>query len=259
MQRNVRKKKKSATERLMKINNRIMVNSIVKKSVRITGLLIKVLMLLLGAPLLTIFFMKALPWIYTPPALTEYRLVVFSEAVRLVEKYPEKMEDTTVFSRPEIAKNDENFPYYGDKEAERRIRDYYGDELLEELKAFRIKLFKVRCNRMLCRQGFIYFFTQATHFLPDRPGVAYSLVGADPNDYILSPKNQLHVFVNLIGNWYMSRLLYVRNVRHNNSPIPYSIFDFSQQLPISLKNHRLENPDNLSLFIISTPWGRCGT
>ena len=170
---------------------------------------------------------QVIPRVYTPPALSEKRLRVYSQWVKMCRNnelpdcfvypwYKITMKDGRVFWRTLPATWDE-----GEKDL--------GTNVLNRIVKLMPALEDVNCWRVEVDGDYLLFYTISNMLLPDAPGILYSLDGEDPNDNKELVK-RFHHFQEIGGNWYMSRHLIKRRSR-KKMPVPKSLLDFSLHRP----------------------------
>jgi len=169
-------------------------------------------------------------YVYTPPALSREKYVVYDRFIRLVEAYPE-------YRRVHLGMRGGRWAKIHDSVTEQVgfSRDEE-DELDEISKVFR----QVGCVRAEKYSSYVVFMHRLNYILPTSPGVLYSLDGRNPNDLDDEFLNSKKPFMFIKDHWYMSRWLVAFPSRgfYTKRLPSKSIIDRSLRVPSSLS---LEN------------------
>jgi hypothetical protein len=195
---------------------------------------------------------NALQLVCTPPALTEERVAVYAEFIRLVENHREyqlvqlgpswgsfrtSLKDKSV-PMPEV-----DLSPFKSRPPVEPMGSFSPADLMA-LKDLRVKLSKVGCSYAEMVSGdngftFVAFMQFGRPFFPCSPGVIYSMDGRNPNDvngeWFRIGK---HPCIPIKGHWYASRWLVNGRFLHN--PLGPRV-----PLPESFIDHSLDVPDNL--------------
>jgi hypothetical protein len=161
--------------------------------------------------------------VYTPPALTQEKAIVYSRFVRFIEAHPEyskvhlNMWGYQRFERRDSLKG-ETVPS--------RATD---DELIWISKGFK----EVGCMRAEKYMSYVVFISKRNYMMPTSPGVLYSLDGSNPNSIDDEFFNTNKPFIPIKEKWYMSRLLVTSPFRKIDVewPLPKSFIDRSLRDP----------------------------
>ena len=168
---------------------------------------------------------RLLGHVYTPPALSKEKLVVYTRFVTLVEAHPEYRRvylDMWHYLRVEIH----------DSVKEQAVSSGGGvvdDELIRISRGLK----KVNCAVAEMKGSYVLFMSRLNYILPTSPGVLYSLDGRNPNEvddeFIKSKKP----FTLIKDRWYMSRSLVLFPSRglYTKRPLPKSLIDRSLRDP----------------------------
>jgi len=176
-----------------------------------------------------------LPYIYTPPALTRENITIYNKCIKFLKKHEQYKTlrltvthfDKEGFSKDEI------------RELERLFNQLYDIKCYKFVRDSNMVLFyKVDNSPTITNHWLVLLLAPMTpiaylwersffFFLPVSPGVLYSLNGENPNGINSEVLNANKPFVNISGNWYMSRNL-VGLIRETmDISIPKSLIDRS--------------------------------
>ena len=194
------------------------------------GIILLVFILLFTIPS---FLSKSLPYIYTPPALTETNLPLYKELIRFANDNS-KYDDIILYY---------NGGWYspGQKIGANNKEQY--KKITHDALHLRKNLRSVICDKMQRDNNILLFFKNANHILPSGPGVAYSLSGDNPNNLQNDILEDSKPFTNISGRWYISRHLALSGSRVNILvETPKSIFDKSLSLN-SINTNELNDPN----------------
>ena len=191
---------------------------------------IVIILLLLGVLIFHIvgrlFIQKGFEHVYTPPALTQKKVIVYNRFIRFIEEHPEyKRVNLNMWGYERLIRQDslkqETVPSIS--------KD---DELIEISKRFK----QVNCMRAEKYLSYLLFISKRNYIMPTRPGVLYSLDGINPNIIDDEFLNANKPFVSIKGKWYMSRSLVTSLFRKvdNKVPLPKSFIDHSLRVPSTL-------------------------
>lgn len=164
--------------------------------------------------------------VYTPSALTQEKVIVYSRFIRFIEAHPEYSRfHLNMWGYKRLKQRDslkrESVPS--------RATD---DELIEISKGFK----EVGCMRAEKYMSYVVFISKRNYMMPARPGVLYSLDGSNPNSIDDEFFNVNKPFIPIMEKWYMSRSLVTSPFRKIDAklPLPKSFIDHSLRVPISV-------------------------
>ena len=145
---------------------------------------------------------SAFEHIYTPPALTQDKLSVFGQLVRLAERHPEHP-DIFLNMRGDIrfgmAPYSANVPEDLKRiERDTRLTPEECDALSMVLRGMK----HVGCLYAYVKSPFVVFVPMRNYLLPTSPGVVYSLDGSNPNDGDADFLEGKRPFVLVKDGWY---------------------------------------------------------
>lgn len=212
------------------------------KKIRVKITLFKIFVSLFFLVLIMIMINTTLPTIYTPPALTDKRLEVFSKFVELAREHREFKELKSIavsyFSDIRIRVGEKDFDLGLSSDRREVVEKYLSSDTINYMKNLSRSLKKVNCYSVeIIDNKIILFYTFPRFILSSPPGVIYSLDGEDPNKTFGPKMKRIKLFDKIEGNWYASRY-HIMTRGLYLSPIPISIFDFSLKKPRSLKQQR---------------------
>jgi len=163
-----------------------------------------------------------LGYVYTPPALTPEKIIVYTEFIKFAQDHPE-------YSRIHVdmfrGRRAELYDPSTKKEG-----PSIDSELLNISRDFK----RISCIRADKYYWYIIFMPRPNYILPTTPGVLYSLDGENPNDVDDEYLNSKKPFFQIKDSWFTSRALAV-------NPLPMGKGEWS--LPkCSLFDHSLQYP-----------------
>ena len=175
-----------------------------------------IFLLLIGALLFHVvgrlFIQKGFEQIYTPPALTQEKVIVYSRFVKFIETHPEYSRvHLSMWGYERLIRRDS----LTRETVSSRTTD---DELIEISKGFK----KVSCMRAEKNKSYVVFISKRNYIMPTRPGVLYSLDGSNPNSIEDEFFNSNKPFIPIKEKWYMSRSLVTSLFRKIDAKIPLS-------------------------------------
>ena len=168
---------------------------------------------------------RALGYVYTPPALSSEKIIVYNKFVKCVQAYPEyRRVQLNMFGgrRAEL--------YDPSSINEVSSKGVIDDDLFSISSDFK----RVGCLLAVKDDWYIVFMPQPNYILPTNPGVLYSLEGKSPNDVDDEFINSKKPFFQIKDSWFTSRALAVNPLPMSNSEwrLPKrSIFDHSLKYP----------------------------
>ncbi len=182
-----------------------------------------------------------LPFIYTPPAITQESLRVYKECIKLVKSHQEHGDlSLTGRWRPSVS-------FGGNSYSPRhvRVKEAFSEAERMKMEELRGGLSRIRCHKFQRDNDMVLFYRMklpwlpcllldppdSHSFLPIAPGVLYSLNGENPNEISSEALNAGKPFVRVAGNWYMSRHLSLRGMRLDTRHyVPKSLIDRSLRI-----------------------------
>ena len=174
---------------------------------------------------------RALGHVYTPPALSREKAVVYSRFVRLVESHPEYRRvylDMWRYRRVDVHDS-----VTGKAGSSGGVVD---DELIRISRGLK----EVGCVFAEMKDSYVLFMSRLNYILPTSPGVLYSLDGQNPNEIDDEFLNNKKPFMLIKDRWYMSRWLVAFPSRgfYTKRPLPRSLIDRSLRDPgpLSVEN-----------------------
>jgi len=189
------------------------------------------LILILAIPItisVPVVLEPTLPFIYTPPAITQESLKVYKECIKLVKSHQEHG-DLSLTGRRVVF-------FGGNSYSLRHVRVKEAFSKDEKMKMEKLcgQLGRIRCHKFQRDNDMVLFYRMALYslpffpfdplhsrsFLPIAPGVLYSLNGTNPNEISSEALSAGKPFIRIAGNWYMSRRLSLRGMRLDT---PYSV------------------------------------
>jgi hypothetical protein len=193
-----------------------------------------IFLLLIGALLFHVvgrlFIQKGFEHIYTPPALTQEKVIVYSRFVRFIEAHPEYSRIHLTMRAHRLAWD---YPWAIIHDSKRRQINFSRDEE-DELNKISQGFMGVGCMRAEKYMSYVLFISKRNYIMPTRPGVLYSLDGSNPNSIDDEILNVNKPFVPIKEKWYMSRLLVTSLFRKIDAKVP---------LPKSYIDHSLQDPN----------------
>lgn len=169
---------------------------------------------------------SAFEHIYTPPALNEEKMAVYTKFVMLVEAYPE-------YSRVRLNmwgyRRLERLDSLKGQTVSSRCVD---DDLIRISKGLK----QVGCLLAIRDGSYLVFIPKRNYIMPTSPGVLYSLDGQNPNEIDNEFLNSKKPFMPIKDNWYMSRRLVTS---------PFRKFDAEWPLPKSFIDRSLRDPGSV--------------
>jgi hypothetical protein len=217
--------------------------SLRKKSL-LGRLLAIALILILAIPIaihVPVLLEPTLPFIYTPPAITQESLTVYKECIKFVKSHQERGDlSLTGRWRPSVS-------FGGNSYLPRhvRVKEAFSEAERMKMEELRGGLSRVRCHKFQRDNDMVLFYRMklpwlpcllldpldSRSFLPIAPGVLYSLNGKNPNEISSEVLNAGKPFIQIAPNWYMSRYLSLRSMRLDKRHyVPKSLFDRSLRI-----------------------------
>ncbi len=190
-----------------------------------------------------VFLQQALPYIYTPAALTAENLAVFSTCIDFVREHDE-YKNLALARWGWVSITGDHFYLLHSRSPWEKTRNYFSENEINELQRLAEQLHRVRCHKFQRDSGMVLFYKTTSPFpplqskgykvwssfladacallspLPVAPGMLYSLNGKNPNEISSEVLNVGKPFIQIAGNWYMSRRLNLKGMR---SDTPYSV------------------------------------
>jgi hypothetical protein len=183
-----------------------------------------------------------LPFIYTPPAITQESLKVYKACIKFVESHQDYGDlSLTGRWRPSVS-------FGGNSYSPRhhvRVKEAFSEAERMKMEELGGGLSRIRCHKFQRDNDMVLFYRMALYslpfipfdpldsrsFLPIAPGVLYSLNGKNPNEINSEVLNAGKPFVRVAGNWYMSRHLSLRGMRLDTRYyVPKSLIDRSLRI-----------------------------
>lgn len=181
--------------------------------------------------ILLILYIRLVPFVYTPPALTQKILDVYKQVIVLAE---DSEADWTLKIRPCV--KDAYFVPEGEFAIKveidnlEKIQEYIPTLSARQLDRIILDLYGIDCYVVRKKDGFIYFIPYAKILKPCRAGIAYSLSGRNLEIHDIRNYLQRDVYFEIIHpRWFLSKDLVVTGWRLDSQhTIPSSLFDFSK-------------------------------
>lgn len=169
------------------------------------------------------------PYVYTPPALTRENIAVYHRCVDFALSHPE-LEPFGLSWSGRLVTDNGSWLVREDVDRE-ALRPHLSDHDIRELCEIAASMRRVRCIRCEKRRGIVLFYRYRNVFLPNPPGVVYSLHGENPNQISPEDIQELSPFIHLSNNWYFSRRLVVGGLRrYYTIRVPHSLFDHAARV-----------------------------
>ena len=208
------------------------------------------------AILATIYLQFALPFIYTPPALTPEKLSVFNKCIEFVKNHNNFKNLSLARWRWVSISGDGFYLLRSSSTLELdKTKEFFSESEISEMEILAKQLHSINCQKFRRDNDIVLFYRTLTpippapktpyglfsylprvayailRILPLGPGVAYSLNGKNPNEIGNDELNAAKPFIHISGNWYMSRKLVLRGVRSDvQFSIPKSLIDHSLRI-----------------------------
>ena len=161
-----------------------------------------------------------LPRLYTPPALTSESLAFYDQCVQFLE---EQDRFPTVTLR---ASETPNFSTGHTDPIRINLAEHFTDGEIAKIRHLCSQLDARSIRNIKRHDDMILFNSSWRFFFPDRPGVVYSLDGANPNRISRGPIGKYKPFTQIAPNWYISRKL-ISRTDHANYTVPETLIDLS--------------------------------
>lgn len=208
-----------------------------------------ILLIFFSAIFVPYLIYKTLPYIYTPPALTQENLVVYNECIEFA-KVQDEHRNFMLTRRVKVLIG---CGFQKDRGLEKlvaddifagseRLRKLFSEDEIVEIEKLAKQLHSVDSVAFQIDNDMLLFYTFDNDILPSispppaqrisilstRAGVLYSLNGRNPNEVDSEAINANKPFIKIQGNWYMSRNLILSGSRETGHvSIPKSLFDYS--------------------------------
>jgi len=198
---------------------------------------------ILLAILATIYLQLALPFVYTPPALTPENLYVFDKCIEFVQNH-NRYKNLTLSRWRWLSISGDRFYLLRSSSPWDKTEEFFSESEITEMEILAKQLHNISFQRFRRDNDIVLFYRTLTpippipktpdeqlsylpnaayailSILPSGPGVAYSLHGKNPNEIDSDVLNAAKPFIHISGNWYLSRRLMLRGLK---SGTPYSI------------------------------------
>lgn len=167
---------------------------------------------------------EALGHVYTPPALSREKAVVYTDLVRLIQAHPE-------YSRLHLGTSGPS---------QMVIQDFFtgkkGFSAFEIDVLFRISrdFRRINCVRADKYGSYVLFMPRPNYILPTSPGILYSLDGRNPNEVDEAFLNKTKPFMLIKDRWYTSKWLAINPLPTMGGEkwrLPNSFIDLSLLYP----------------------------
>ena len=206
--------------------------------VLLIGLLIGLLQILAMAIVIfaPVTLESALPFIYTPPAITQESLKVCKECIKFIKSQPEHGDMSLTSTTLPLV-------YFGGNSYSLRhvrVKEAFSKDDKMKMEELSRQLGRIRYHKFQRENDMVLFYRMALYspplldnrsFLPIAPGVLYSLSGKNPNEISSEVLNASKPFIPIAGNWYMSRRLNLKGMRLDTLySVPKSLIDRSLQI-----------------------------
>ena len=179
------------------------------------------------------FSSMALPYIYSPPALTSAFLNTSTDCIKFLVNHPQ-YKDLRVSDRYGILINDEMFFFLEEPSP-------FQEELGTMIR-FRNEFYSLGVLEFRRIDDFILFYKNTNLIFPKGPGLLYSVKGQNPNKIDNEVINSVKPFEKITGNWYMSRRLARGGSWYDiNEVVPKALIDHS------LRTDHLDLKENLDI------------
>jgi len=170
-------------------------------------------------------------YVYTPPALTQDRLLVFERCVNFVRSH-EEHKDLWLNMQGDVRFGKHGFSIKPLYTFEKGLDAFFSKSEIADIEAICKGLRKSECVYAFRKDNIVLFCSFSVFFF-GRPGVAYSLYGENPNDIDNEDLNKYKPFLRIRDDWYMSRKLHVlwrRTDLDKPISVPKSLIDHSLKI-----------------------------
>jgi hypothetical protein len=199
----------------------------------------------------TIFLQHASPIVYTPPAITPENLAVFNKCIKFVGNH-DKYKNLSLARWGWVSTTGDHFYLLRSSSPYEKTKEFFSEDEVIEMEKLAKQLHSIKCHKFRRDHDIVLFYKTLTpvppapgtikelyayllfagstiiRFLPDAPGVAYSLNGSNPNEMDSAVLNAAKPFTRITGNWYTSRRLALAGIRSERPVcIPKSLIDHS--------------------------------
>jgi len=221
---------------------------------------------ILLAILATIYLQLALPFVYTPPALTPENLFVFDKCIEFVQNH-NRYKNLALSRWRWVSISGDRFYLLRSSSPWDKTEEFFSESEITEMEILAKQLHNISCQRFRRDNDIVLFYKTLTpipptpktpdeqlsylpnsayailSILPSGPGVAYSLHGKNPNEIDSDVLNAVKPFIHISGNWYLSRRLMLRGLKSGMSySIPKSLIDHSLRIEgLNLNNDLIES------------------
>lgn len=161
-----------------------------------------------------------LPRLYTPPVLTSESLAFYNECVQFLE---EQDRFSAVTLR---ASATPNFSAGHTDPMRISLAEHFSEDEIARIRHLCSQLDARSLRNIKRHDDMILFCSSWRFFFPDRPGVVYSLDGANPNQISHGPIGKYKPYTQIAPNWYTSRKLISRTDQANYA-VPETLIDLS--------------------------------
>lgn len=188
---------------------------------RLRGTLTLALVVLLGLGYVGV---RLAPYVYTPPALTHKNIELYQKCVEFARFHVECQEFDLLWSG-RLYTAEGTWLVHREFDHD-ELRKRFSEHDIGELRELAGLMRRFRCIQVAKRKDIVLFYQRRNMFLPNRPGVAYSLDGNNPNLIRSEEVQGLLPFIRVTDNWYFSRRLVIGGLRrYYTVTVPYSLID----------------------------------
>ena len=218
---------------------------------RFDAIAVIVFLSVLVAVVTTIFLQHASPLVYTPPAITPNNLAVFNKCIEFARNHDE-YKNLSLARWGWVSTTGDDFYILRSSSRYEKTKEVFSKDEITEMERLAKQLHSIKCHKFRRDNDIVLFYKTVTPippapgtikelyayllfagsaiigFLPDAPGVAYSLNGSNPNEMDSAVLNAAKPFTRIAGKWYTSRHLMLAGLRSERPVcIPKSLINCS--------------------------------
>lgn len=181
------------------------------------------------------------PYLYMPPAITPKNLDIYKECIELARNHEEYM-NLALLRKGWVTLDGTDYLSSFWPSQRKVLLEAFSEDELSKIQELAASLDRIMCPKFQRDGDFILFYKSANCFFPmvlrefyyifpAGHGVLYSLNSANPNEVDSEFLNGSKPFINISGNWYLSRRLLLSGHRSDSLySVPKSLVDHSLQI-----------------------------
>jgi len=180
------------------------------------------------SPLLLFGLFQILPYLYSPPALTNEKYRVYSQVVVFMKQHPESKNIGMGYGELDIGTDAADNLVTGRRGL--TLKEVFSPGDIAQAQKLLTELSNVGCRYAKRSNSLVLFYPQQPFLQPQPAGVVFSLDGKNPNHVTDEWNAQYRPFEAIVGNWYAARKL-IRAVPADGLRLQKGLLDFTLRRP----------------------------